>query len=320
MNTKIPSNARVEAIDIAKGIGIILVYFGHIPPTPDIKTFIYSFHMPLFFFLSGIFMDEKKYDFKSFFISRCKTLLIPLFTFATFSIIVGFIRQGGFHHLQWSGPLWFLYILFFVEVFIFYVWKNLYWISHSSLLKHIVCLSLFVIAFIVDNHHIHLPLDFNVVPLASFFFVVGNLLSVQIKNRLLNSSTRIELLAAFLLLIGIIFYTWCTQDQTNVHKSHIADGIYGYLIAFSGICVTLIVSKYVAKTNMYLYDFLLFCGRNSLVIYGTHYILQRWIGVNKVNCVFNPVLWILLNLAVVASIFVIIYIVNKKAKWCIGRM
>ena len=222
--------------------------------------------------------------------------------------------------MQWSGPLWFLYILFLCEVFIFFVWKEFYRVSSSYFYKCIVCLSLFVTAFVIDCYHFHLPLEINIIPLASFFFVVGNLLSVQIKNWLLDSSTRIELLAALLLLIGIIFYTWCTQDQTNVHKSHIADGIYGYLIAFSGICVTLIVSKYVAKTNMYLYDFLLFCGRNSLVIYGTHYILQRWIGVNKVNCVFNPVLWILLNLAVVASIFVIIYIVNKKAKWCIGRM
>ena len=44
---------RLEWIDKAKGIGIILVILGHTICPPNIKFWLYSFHMPLFFFLSG---------------------------------------------------------------------------------------------------------------------------------------------------------------------------------------------------------------------------------------------------------------------------
>lgn len=44
---------RVEWIDMAKGIGLLFVFLGHLK-TPFLATWIYTFHMPLFFFLSGL--------------------------------------------------------------------------------------------------------------------------------------------------------------------------------------------------------------------------------------------------------------------------
>lgn len=44
---------RIEYLDYAKGIGIILVVLGHILIKGNIKIYIYSFHMPLFFIISG---------------------------------------------------------------------------------------------------------------------------------------------------------------------------------------------------------------------------------------------------------------------------
>ena len=44
---------RIEWIDIARGIGIILVILGHIG-IGKIGKFIYSFHIPLFFFFIRI--------------------------------------------------------------------------------------------------------------------------------------------------------------------------------------------------------------------------------------------------------------------------
>ena len=49
-----------ESIDIAKGIGILLVVFGHLTVgKQNVYSFIYSFHMPLFFLLSGLFSSNK---------------------------------------------------------------------------------------------------------------------------------------------------------------------------------------------------------------------------------------------------------------------
>ena len=43
---------RVHWIDIAKGLGIIAVVIGHIYNNQVIFKWLYSFHMPLFFFVA----------------------------------------------------------------------------------------------------------------------------------------------------------------------------------------------------------------------------------------------------------------------------
>ncbi len=53
MSSKVRS--RIEWVDIAKGIGIILVIIGHVNTfNSSVKEWIYSFHMPLFFILAGV--------------------------------------------------------------------------------------------------------------------------------------------------------------------------------------------------------------------------------------------------------------------------
>lgn len=86
-NTK----TRIEAIDIAKGIGILLVIFGHIctgtDETYSVKIMIYSFHMPLFFLISGYCFNNAKYDsFKKFLVSRLKTIICPYLLFSFFHL------------------------------------------------------------------------------------------------------------------------------------------------------------------------------------------------------------------------------------------
>lgn len=57
-------NSRSVLIDVLKGIGIILVVLGHITFGDQlVRKIIFSFHMPLFFFLSGVVTrnpDSKK--------------------------------------------------------------------------------------------------------------------------------------------------------------------------------------------------------------------------------------------------------------------
>lgn len=70
---------RNNIIDIAKGSGIILVVAGHSMEWP--KNFIYLFHMPLFFFLSGYCYNREYsnniYSIKILFIKRIKSLYFP---------------------------------------------------------------------------------------------------------------------------------------------------------------------------------------------------------------------------------------------------
>lgn len=58
------NSKRVEWIDTAKGIGLILVILGHLK-IDYLSAWIYTFHMPLFFFLSGVVFSGHKMQFES---------------------------------------------------------------------------------------------------------------------------------------------------------------------------------------------------------------------------------------------------------------
>lgn len=70
---------RNSYIDAIKGLGIFLVVLGH--HKTILSEYIYSFHMPLFFLLSGIF--HKNYsNYKIFLEKKIKNLIIPYFIFS----------------------------------------------------------------------------------------------------------------------------------------------------------------------------------------------------------------------------------------------
>lgn len=73
---------RNTTIDIARGIGIILVVLGHnwmvLQNKGELFRVIYSFHLPLFFFLSGVLLKDSA-PLRPFALSRADALLKPYF-------------------------------------------------------------------------------------------------------------------------------------------------------------------------------------------------------------------------------------------------
>ena len=77
------SNNRILWVDIAKGIGILLVLIGHVSQNSYISSFIYSFHIPLFFIISGYLYKNKK----NYIRNKTTTILIPYLFFSIISFI-----------------------------------------------------------------------------------------------------------------------------------------------------------------------------------------------------------------------------------------
>lgn len=46
-------------VDYAKAIGILLIVFGHLPNSEFVSSFIWTFHVPLFFFISGYLINTE---------------------------------------------------------------------------------------------------------------------------------------------------------------------------------------------------------------------------------------------------------------------
>lgn len=81
-------------VDILKGIAILLIVYGHIIPgaIPFMTEYVSTFHIPLFFFVSGLLYNDVKYkdNFMSFIANRIKTLMCPFFYFSAV-VALGYI-------------------------------------------------------------------------------------------------------------------------------------------------------------------------------------------------------------------------------------
>ena len=141
MNSAGEVKNRYSEIDIARGIGIFLVVLGHSIKQTGVSAswiriltyIIYSFHMPLFFCLSGFvsakILPMSRGERKTYAISRARRLLVPYFVIGLLYIpvklklseaaIKPFDVSDIWKLLIGQNPdvsLWFLYILFLIEL------------------------------------------------------------------------------------------------------------------------------------------------------------------------------------------------------------
>ena len=91
---------RLDYLDMTKGLGMILVLIGHLqgdsiftfsPYIQPLCVFIFSFHMPMFFIVSGILQAVKKDETKPFrelAKTRFKGIMVPYYWFSFFYLIV----------------------------------------------------------------------------------------------------------------------------------------------------------------------------------------------------------------------------------------
>lgn len=115
------NNIRIDWIDLTKGIAIFLMVCGHTSIPLSISNWIWSFHMPLFFIISGILFNATKYpNFNLFIKKRGKTLIIPYIIFSLITLLT--IHDQTLKEWLYKGwingcALWFIPVLFFAEIF-----------------------------------------------------------------------------------------------------------------------------------------------------------------------------------------------------------
>lgn len=133
------SGVRSNIVDIVRGIAIILVAYGHTaqgmvhrgwwggPGASFSHSFVYSFHMPAFFFVSGLFVmgSIAKRGASGFTADKLRTILYPYVLFAIISAacepLIGRFKFET-KPFRWNVFLmnladgqasWFLFVLFF---------------------------------------------------------------------------------------------------------------------------------------------------------------------------------------------------------------
>lgn len=127
---------RVDYLDMVKGIGIILVVIGHSDYLAyHGLTVISSFHMPLFFIVSGMLIrhtGEEQREMKQIFLRKLKSIMIPYVVFCLIYLAIYggyFCRVAGYLtpeyiqeiavqaiSLDGISVLWFLSALFLAQM------------------------------------------------------------------------------------------------------------------------------------------------------------------------------------------------------------
>lgn len=273
------NKTRTKWIDISKGFAMLLVIIGHCSYAPDyLKSWLYSFHMPLFFILSGIVLSIDKYNFKEYFKKKVQSILIPyfllsflLFTWqrvfqnadnlaskSTLKKFIGiFVAQRG-EDLYFS--LWFLLALFLAEIAMFAIVK---------LLKKPLFILISTIAFAVLGYFICANIDkglywsIDLVPLAIVFLSIGYLLKTVDINKYIFSPFLIPVYLAINILSNNANIDFCGKlARTDMYYHNIGNGFLFFIAAITGSFAFISLSQLIKHNKI-----LEFIGMNSIIFY-----------------------------------------------------
>lgn len=278
------SKKRDISIDIAKGIAILLVIVGHSQGPAILNSFIYSFHMPLFFIVSGYFYRSKgvseslKNDLKRLVVPYlfaslciCVWMLVLSFKWSDNSyikneMIAAFWGSGMIHtsplwgSIPFVGAIWFLLALFWS--------KNIFNVLRY-LIQNDVILSLFgvgisVVAVILDRYVINLPFAFLPGLSGIVFIILGYY----------AQKTRIRYWMILIIISCWIFCIFGSKiDMVNCTYNFYLIDVLG---AAGGTFFIVFVSKQLSKT--FCRNLFAFIGMNSLPILIVHFLeMHGWI-------------------------------------------
>lgn len=245
-------NNRDISVDIAKGIGIILVVWAH----TRMSNLIFSFHMPLFFILSGFFV---KYEPTKFFLyKKFRTLFIPLCVFYAFSLITKIpfqyffkspedviekIKNGSMFRLTTVDvTLW--YIVCLIEILCLFHFIEKY--ISNSLMKIICVFVIFAFGWLMVEKSVSLPFY-----LIQTFLCLPLLYLGRIYNSKLKSFCGIRLFLASLSVFVISYI--CFRPESNLLNLHFKN-IWSFLIpAISGSFMVIGLSQILTgfKSNIF---------------------------------------------------------------------
>lgn len=95
---------RIEEVDISKGIGMILVITGHLCVSTLLRNFIYSFHMPLFFILSGVVYNVSRTKIRK--AIQIKKIFVEYIEWSGIYLVFDYIVRYGVEATRTKHELW----------------------------------------------------------------------------------------------------------------------------------------------------------------------------------------------------------------------
>lgn len=271
---------KKDWVDIAKSLGIILMVIGHSSLPDYASRWIYSFHMPLFFVLSGAFTNWDK-SVWTFIVDKIRTLGLYFILYSIINYLLLSFSDANYKQQSisllltdgWEGfALWFIPVLLLSLILDRFICENK--LSYRILL-------LFVVGALLDMYDVYLPWSLSTVPVAAGFVLMGRRLSSFFKVRIEQFSlSRWSYALILVLLIAISTISLFFSFDLAINK--VSPVLFLILSSMSGTLFISLVSVHLCKLHI-LRKLLVPVGRNTLEIMAfsqVFLIVQRYLPIH----------------------------------------
>lgn len=309
---------RIVYLDYARSFALFLVVFAHLySADSDVKQYVYAFHMPFFFFVSGYL--HKDDDMSQLVKKMAKRMLVPFCFFLFIGFLFHAMLRQGFPMGVLKGSikgmvlgtvikandiLWFLLALFFTRIignaFIKRVWLGL----------------LFVLLLVI------LTWNYNIFYLGSSLMALPFFLCGYYGKEYLTILFQNKKLCVFIGLACAL----CSFIISNINgKVSMAGRCFGntpnewinfslfYLNGIMGTLMLLCVSSFLRKES----KIVNIVSKSSISIVGLQYIpiiiWMKTVGLNQ-SYIFS----FSYSILIIAIAVFFHYLVQKKSNWLLG--
>ena len=266
-------NNRIIVLDQLKGLGILFMIIGHIEFAECINKYIYSFHMPLFFVVSGYVYKKSTLKFEKYIKIQAKLLLVPYLVCGIFFSIIFYLSGHSFnvekvfrnfvfpnkYPFDWCGAIWFLMAIFIVKI----IFEAINRIRIAGV-RNFILIFLIASGWVIAYKRMKLPLCIDTALIALGLYLIGYLCrlgSCVITERLKRGNE-----VYFFLAICFGISMLCFANETvNMRENQYGNLGLFYLSGLAGIISWLLIF-YIAdrKKNIFLKK-LVFLSDNSIV-------------------------------------------------------
>ena len=341
-----PNNDRIAWVDIFRFLGIWAIYIGHFGDKAGrAYPFVFTYHVPMFFFAAGFFSFRYLKDTPLVFIKK-KTwqLMLPYVFFSLIAMVV-FTLQNNWDILQArnaltgfmfgirgqiiAGSLWFIPCLYIIVIGNYYVMK----LFKSQPIALAVALGTFLISqtLLPNNPAIH-PSWFMNLDSALYYYIyysLGTALFPFINKAATTTTQRaviVALTAAAAMVAAITFFqpTWLfgkiSAAAPFVLNFKLSTGFFDIFIALVIIYCNVVAAKLLSHIS-----FLGELGRETLIFCGTEDVVKQIITqllalINLKIRLINPLVTIAFSLiCLLISKYTLVRFLNNYFPWAVGK-
>ncbi len=271
---------RIEYIDIAKGLAMLLIIAGHSLCEGYVQNAIYSFHVPLFFFVSGYFFKEKRmHDLVR---SNFRRLMVPYFITCALVVVDSILKVSvgkgwggviraliaafyccglsvdyGAFRIPSCGALWFLPALFFAMLFLNFAVSTKHPFRVIAAVSAVSWASAQIFIF---------PLGIQTGGFASLFLYVGFV--ERNKLGLLDVIDRHKWILALLVLVWLPCFYWGGLLEMVLARTPVLP--LNLVGAFCGVYIFLYLCKAIESLELPFQQMFVVFGQSTLVVLCVH--------------------------------------------------